>query len=437
MHKLMVDKDTGNGQPRTVERAPLNLNLLTFYLIVLLVPFQYILDILGGSSSTESLPNVLEATFLAIVFTCLRKDQPRKIWGLLAIAWFVSCGIGIMYLTITRGLLPRFSIADAENALVLLGGSLLIRALWHSSPQFHTFLALLGPTLFPWLFMRTSVDLMEQAIHHLPYVYDPVLFRMDEILALGWVSRFADILRQHAGLAHAILFNYYHIALWGLLAAISQCLYTPPNRAYLLFSSFILGTFGFCLYYLMPAVAPFYFFGPLFPDHLPSPQTLPLHSVLSPIASFRNTMPSLHTASALLMFLALRASPLWHRMIGAVVVLCIMVSTLALGEHYAVDLIAAFPLVLLARGLSAIYLPASLPARRNAVLAGGALIALWVFAVRCGPISLELPGFIPLLAGLSLAAPILLERRLAKAEHSDTVQSLPALAPAMIAQTGA
>ncbi len=422
-----------------MKRAPMNLNLLTFYLIVLLVPFQYILDLLGGSSSTESMENVLEATAIAIVFTFLRKDPPQKTGGIsgkyLAICWLTLCGIFIVVLAVTRGLLPAFSIAAAENALVLLAGAVLIRRLWHSSPQFHTPMALLGVTLFPWLFMSTSVDLMVQAIHHLPYVYDPVLYRMDDILALGWVSVFADIFKHHAGFAHLVLFNYYNIALWGLLAAISQCLYTPPDRAYLLFSSFILGTCGFCLYYLMPAVAPFYFFDALFPDHLPSPQSLPLHSVLSPIASFRNTMPSLHTATALLLFLALRESPLWHRMIGAIVVLCIMASTLALGEHYPVDLIAAFPLVLFARGLSAIYLPLSLPARRDAILAGGILTGLWVLSVRYGTVSLAIPAFIRVLACVSVAAPILLERRLAKIEYSSRALRSADNSPSLVAQT--
>jgi hypothetical protein len=135
------------------------------------------------------------------------------------------------------------------------------------------------------------------------------------------------------------------------------------------------------------------------------------------------------------MFLALRESPLWHRAVGAVVALCIMFSTLALGQHYAVDLIAAFPLVLLARGVCAIYLPVSLPARRNAILAGGILIGLWVLAVRGGPVSLALPGLIRLLACLSVAVPILLERRLAKCEQSSLLQTPPASTPAMLAET--
>jgi len=134
------------------------------------------------------------------------------------------------------------------------------------------------------------------------------------------------------------------------------------------------------------------------------------------------------------MFLALRESPLWHRAIGAVVVLCIVTSTLALGEHYAVDLIAAFPLVLLVRGVSATYFPLNLPARRDAILAGGILIGMWVLTVRYGPVSLELPEFIRILACLSLIVSILLERRLAKTEHSSLAQRSPDNSSAMITE---
>jgi hypothetical protein len=443
---LILDEGDKRDGQYFIRHASINLNLLTFYLIVIFIPFEFILDILGGSSSSSSPDLVLEVTLLAFVFACLGKGKIRKTgWHsakFLAAFWFAMCALAILYLTITQGRFSDLSTNTVRELVLLLTGTLLIRALWRSSTRYHVLLAFLGAALFPWMFITTSVDLMVEAIHHLPYVYDPVLYRIDTILMLNWVSIFADLLKQHSTMGHAVILNYYYIAFWGSLAAISQCLNTPPSRAYLLLCSFTLGIFGFCLYYLMPAVAPFFFFGGLFPDHLPPYQTLPLHQVLSPIASFRNTMPSLHTASALLMYLALRNSPAWHRVIGAFVVLCILASTLALGEHYAVDLIAAFPLVLLVRGVCAIYLPAGQPARRNAILMGGILTGLWVLTVRGAPVSLELPGLIRILACLSLAAPILLERKLAKAESFSCPQSDPASLPAVAAdaaltQTGA
>jgi hypothetical protein len=420
LHGLISTKPARKDDQCSIKDASINLNLLTFYLIVVLVPFEFILDILGGSSSYSSPAEVLEVTLFAIVFAWLGRGQVHKPWWIsikfLAILWFSLCAVAVLYLTMMQGRFSNLSGATVKELLLLLVGTVLIRILWQSTTRYHNLLAFLGAALFPWIFMTTSVDLMVEAIHHLPYVYDPVLYRIDAILMLDWVSVFADLLKQHATLGRAILFNYYYIAFWGILAAISQCLNTPPSRAYLLLCTFTLGIFGFCLYYLTPAVAPFFFFGGLFPDHLPPSQTLPLHQVLSPIASFRNTMPSLHTASALLMYLALRNSPAWHRVIGAFVVLCILVSTLALGEHYAVDLIAAFPLVLLVRGVCAVYLPAGEPARRNAMLIGGILVGLWVLTVRCAPVSLELPDFIRVLACVSVAAPILFEHQLAKIE---------------------
>jgi len=414
-----------NG-PRSTSRVPINLNLLTFYLIALLAPFEFILDILGGPPSSASPSEILEMALLAVVFTYLGRDRRHKIWQLqarcLAILWFGICAVYILCCAITQGKFSNISGASVVELLLVLAGAMLIRALWKSSTRYRNLLAFLGAALFPWMFMSTSVDLMVEAIHHLPYVYDPVLYRIDTILNLGWLAVCSDVLKRQLVLGRIIIFIYHYIALLGVLAAISQCLNTPPSRAYLLLCSFILGIFGFLLYYLMPAVAPFFFFGGLFPDHLPPPQTLPLHQVLSPVASFRNTMPSLHMAFALLMYLALRESPVWHRIIGAFVVLCIFVSTLALGEHYAVDLIAAFPLVLLVRGLCAIYLPAGQPARHKAILVGGILTGLWVLTIRCSPISLEWPNLIRLLAGLSVIAPILLERKLAKIEHSSGLQ---------------
>jgi hypothetical protein len=133
-------------------------------------------------------------------------------------------------------------------------------------------------------------------------------------------------------------------------------------------------------------------------------------------------MPSLHTASALMIYLAVRDSPVWHRIIGAIVALCIVVSTLALGEHYAVDLFAAFPLVLLVRGLCAIYLPAGQAARRNAILAGAILTGLWILTIRCGPASLDMPALIRILAGLSVIVPVILEHALAKRESASNLQ---------------
>lgn len=414
-----------------------NPNLLTFYLVAILAPFEFILVSLGGPSVSASAAEILELICLAIAFICLGQDRiPQKGWislRFLAALWFALCAVAILYLTLARGASSLLAHASTGALLLLPAGLLLAAALWRSSPRYHNLLAFLGATLFPALFATNTVDLMKEAIHYLPYVYDPVLYRIDTLLVSNLNKPFADLLNRHAVLKYLVIHNYNYFLLWTMLAAVSQWLNTPPSRAYLPLCSFIVGIFGFCLYYLMPAVAPFYFFGGQFPDHLPPSQILPLHLVLSPIASFRNTMPSLHTASALLIYLALGNSPAWQRVAGAFLVLFTMFSVLALGEHYAVDLIAAFPLVLLGRGISAIALPFGTPSRRNAIMMGGMLIGLWVLTVRCASVSLEMPGLIRLLACLSLAAPILLERELAKTERFSPLADGPAYSPAVVA----
>jgi hypothetical protein len=139
-------------------------------------------------------------------------------------------------------------------------------------------------------------------------------------------------------------------------------------------------------------------------------------------------MPSLHTASALLIILALRDSPIWQRIPGIFIAIGIIISTLALGEHYAVDLIAAFPLVLLVRGLGAICLPLNDRSRYRAILAGGLLTFLWILTVRGAPLSLQMPDLIRLLAVASLVISGLLEHQLTTAEILSDHPIMPASA---------
>jgi hypothetical protein len=99
-------------------------------------------------------------------------------------------------------------------------------------------------------------------------------------------------------------------------------------------------------------------------------------------------------------------------MLGSLSAICIMMSTLALGEHYAVDLIAAFPLILCIRGLCAANVPLACPARYQAVIGGAVLISLWCLAVRNGYFSLQAPWALDLLGVSSLLVPITWERLL-------------------------
>jgi hypothetical protein len=133
--------------------------------------------------------------------------------------------------------------------------------------------------------------------------------------------------------------------------------------------------------------------------------------------AFRNAMPSLHTATAILIVLALRDSPLWQRALGLALAVSIVLSTIVLGEHYIVDLIAACPLVLFVRSISAINLPLRDPARQTGIIVGAVMMAGWIACIHAGSFVVRTPDILPVLAGASVLAFLVLEPRLHRAEQ--------------------
>ncbi len=165
-------------------------------------------------------------------------------------------------------------------------------------------------------------------------------------------------------------------------------------------------------------MGPGFLFGHAFPDHLPPLSAVVEHPVRLAMQAPRNAMPSLHTAWLLLNFLAMRQAPLFVKLIGGTLLAGTVLATLGFGEHYGVDLIGALPLVLLVRGICAADLPLVAGARRDAILAGIALLACWVLAIRDYRICFSHVEVLQVLAAMSVVATFWLERRLAHAEAS-------------------
>jgi len=187
----------------------------------------------------------------------------------------------------------------------------------------------------------------------------------------------------------------------------------------LLVSSFLVFPF-FCM---MPALAPAFFFGALFPDHLPAAESLAAELVPTNIETIRNTFPSLHAAWAILILLALADSPLWHRLLGVLFLLVTFTATLGFGEHYAVDWVAAMPLVLLVQGLCCSSLQLAAPLRQVAIILGCVLLGFWVIVVRDSPGSLQFVWGIRSLGLISVLLPLAVEHRLAA--HERAPRSMP------------
>ncbi|MGE4482906.1 phosphatase PAP2 family protein [Acidocella sp.] len=258
-------------------------------------------------------------------------------------------------------------------------------------------------------------SLLDTAVRYLPYVYDPVLFRFDYILNLNIFYHLAVLLGNHPQLYQLILVLYKYNLVFAIPAIFSEAFHTRKAASTLplelLLSSFLVFPF-FCM---VPALAPAFFFGGAFPSALPSAMALPLHAVVAPASSIRNTFPSLHASWAILCVLALRDSPLWHRLVGISYMFFIFVATLGFGEHYAIDWLGAMPLVLVVRSLAALPRPAKV--WFPPLICGLLLLFGWVLEIQHADFVRELPVCLWGLAGMSLILPIWFEAKLAVAER--------------------
>lgn len=148
----------------------------------------------------------------------------------------------------------------------------------------------------------------------------------------------------------------------------------------------ITGPLGILFYNILPACGPRYVFGAAFPFLGPT-QAQAAHLVVVPIALSgpRNAIPSLHMAWALLAWWNSKRLPAWIRVFTLVFLVFTVVATLGTGEHYFVDLVAAFPFAVAVQAISDYRVPLRDP-RRSRPLLGGFLMALgWMAVLSFAP----------------------------------------------------
>jgi hypothetical protein len=173
------------------------------------------------------------------------------------------------------------------------------------------------------------------------------------------------------------------------------------------------GVLGYALYFLMPVVGPRPFLGPDFPNLLYLASPVSGHADFSPTP--RNCVPSMHTAWAALAFLATRNQAWVFRAVSLLFMICTMLATLGLGQHYVTDLVVAAPFVLLVRGICAVQVGFRRE-RLGAVATGCLCLVAW-----CGVIRGGLPSwFMPMVPAAMLATIVVsvwFEQGLADAER--------------------
>jgi len=134
--------------------------------------------------------------------------------------------------------------------------------------------------------------------------------------------------------------------------------------------------------FILPSV-PRHAFGAFYPSHAPPLPQIALQPMTVPDAP-RNCIPSLHLAGALAVWWNSRRWLRWARLLAGLFLAATVFSTLALGEHYLVDLVVAVPFTLAFQAAWTVTLPLKNSARRRALATGAILTVAWFVGLRYG-----------------------------------------------------
>jgi PAP2 superfamily len=115
----------------------------------------------------------------------------------------------------------------------------------------------------------------------------------------------------------------------------------------------------------------------------------------------RNAIPSLHVTWAILIFWICRDLK-WGRWIAGAFLVCTALSTMVIGEHYLVDVIAAFPLALAVWSLCVGSVPLLHPRRMLPLSGALAALVIWMLAIRSAPQVFWLTPILPWGLGAAL-----------------------------------
>ena len=177
---------------------------------------------------------------------------------------------------------------------------------------------------------------------------------------------------------------------------------------------FIAGPVAIVFYNLFPACGPIYLFGSRFPFDPFSGQQLK-EMLVQPtlISGARNAFPSLHLAWALLALWYAEGLSYWTKSFLVLFMMGTVLATLGLDEHYFIDLVAAFPFVLMIHAGCALRLPWLDRRRLMAVLSGALLILGWIALLRFGLRIVWISHVVPwTLIGCTILSCMALERGL-------------------------
>lgn len=229
---------------------------------------------------------------------------------------------------------------------------------------------------------------------HLAAVYDLHMYAFDGLFGTTVVKAVALFVRSVPGLLTVLWLVYQSLVPVVALFVVLQRNEDGHVHGKLLSRFLIAAVLGYGIYVLMPGIGPMMAFVDVFPWGLPEASSVTPGLFVEHDGAPRNAMPSLHTAWAFLVFIAAWPMGPWLRIVGGMFMVATLAATLALGEHYLVDLIVAVPFVVVVEGIAANPFSRAHRSRAlQAIVGGVVMIAVWLLAIRFGAVALR--GLLP------------------------------------------
>lgn len=271
-----------------------------------------------------------------------------------------------------------------------------------------------------------SVSFLSLTANLHPYTYDAVAYRFDATLGFQPSAILARFIGGLPGGMDILKFAYTMLPLFCVIFYTAQERNPKTKKADYLLVWLISTAIAYVTYHLCPVAGPLYFLGGDFPQTIPAATDVPQGlSLVQPAP--RNGVPSMHLGWALAMWLTARLmgsrALIWYSM---VVLAITILATLALGEHYLVDLVIAIPFVMAVQAACIRGNQQHNPAQWRVVGVGTLLFVAWIIILRFGVNLFEaIPGLTWLAFGATLAVMIRVYRPLEQAvlasDHEEPV----------------
>jgi hypothetical protein len=244
--------------------------------------------------------------------------------------------------------------------------------------------AFLPPLLFVLLGSVGSVPLaITDRLH--PKTFDMFLYNFDASMGMQPSFKAGQFVLPSRSLTRIALLFYFALPVPVMLVYAQQLVRRRSAAMIVFLGFFIAGPVAVVFYNLFPACGPIYLFGSRFP-FAPLTTLQAKEMLVQPVlvSGLRNAFPSLHLAWAVLACWYAAGLSRWTKIFLLIFFAGTTLATLGLGEHYFIDLIAAFPFALMIRAACTLHTPWMDRRRLIPLLSGTLLLLGWIALLRYG-----------------------------------------------------